>query len=555
MASLEALESEAEHLFHNFIKTHQFKDRNAFIQYTSSLTLMHLDDNCRRCRTQSVGNPCESGCLDMKPSEEVEKLNADKPRKSERKSRKSVCVQKLTYSFSESDDNDVNGNAIDESVKDGSVGSDTDDDQEESGGESDDEVFTNRGVGKPAFIEIEDEVRVQDEVEVLSSDASPVVTKKKQVFRTISSGSDVSTSGRESEDSGTSLKERVVEKTLNLSSSKDFHEVPEKKEVAVIESSSGDDDNYNNFITKCNQPKTCNVRSIDISSDDSEDFATPLRTKTSNLLTPKTGFYTPHTSKTPKSVLKTPRSSLGNILHKFPAMEPRTPKYKSHFNKQRDELIKELFLLYNRTVFDRKLPSDFKITWNKRMTKTAGFCYLKTTTFGRVSHVELSTKVVDSVERLRDTLIHELCHAATWIFEGKRGHGLAWKYWAKKANKVHPELPIIATCHTYDIETKFKYQCDGCGVVFGRHTKSIDATKHACAKCGGRPLLLSVSGSSVSDTPKKTNAYSEYVKKHYSRVKGDNPDSSSRDIMKLVAEDFRAFKISQSDDKENDPTL
>ena len=34
------------------------------------------------------------------------------------------------------------------------------------------------------------------------------------------------------------------------------------------------------------------------------------------------------------------------------------------------------------------------------------------------------------VDRLRDTLIHEMCHAAAWVISGiKAGHGPIWKSW------------------------------------------------------------------------------------------------------------------------------
>jgi hypothetical protein len=36
----------------------------------------------------------------------------------------------------------------------------------------------------------------------------------------------------------------------------------------------------------------------------------------------------------------------------------------------------------------------------------------------RLSRIELSTKVLDSADRLRDTLVHEMCHAASWIVSG-----------------------------------------------------------------------------------------------------------------------------------------
>lgn len=76
--------------------------------------------------------------------------------------------------------------------------------------------------------------------------------------------------------------------------------------------------------------------------------------------------------------------------------------------------------------------------------------------------IELSEKVLTSADRLRCTLIHEMCHAATWIFDNDKGHGSNWKKWAKRANNTFPELPTILVCHNYDIEYKFTYQCDMC---------------------------------------------------------------------------------------------
>ena len=73
------------------------------------------------------------------------------------------------------------------------------------------------------------------------------------------------------------------------------------------------------------------------------------------------------------------------------------------------------------------------VTWNGRLTKTAGMCiqrkikitkkpnhlFAYSNNTGaeevRASKIELSTKVLDSSDRLRDTLIHEMCHAAAWV--------------------------------------------------------------------------------------------------------------------------------------------
>ena len=77
----------------------------------------------------------------------------------------------------------------------------------------------------------------------------------------------------------------------------------------------------------------------------------------------------------------------------------------------------------------------------------------------RFSVIELSSKVLDSPDRLRDTLIHEMCHAAAWIISGyPDGHGPLFKDWARRAMATFPELPVIARCHNYVIRTKYTYR-------------------------------------------------------------------------------------------------
>ena len=78
--------------------------------------------------------------------------------------------------------------------------------------------------------------------------------------------------------------------------------------------------------------------------------------------------------------------------------------------------------------------------------------------------VILYLKVLDSPDRLRDTLVHEMCHAAAWLISGyKDGHGPIWKNWASRAMTRFPELPVIARCHSYEIRTKYVYRCQSCG--------------------------------------------------------------------------------------------
>ncbi len=68
------------------------------------------------------------------------------------------------------------------------------------------------------------------------------------------------------------------------------------------------------------------------------------------------------------------------------------------------------------------------------------------------------------LDRLRDTLIHELCHAACWIIDGNKSasHGPVWQAWADKALAHLPRLDPVTRCHNYEISYKHIYKCLRC---------------------------------------------------------------------------------------------
>ncbi|XP_065058722.1 germ cell nuclear acidic protein-like isoform X2 [Rhopilema esculentum] len=250
-----------------------------------------------------------------------------------------------------------------------------------------------------------------------------------------------------------------------------------------------------------------------------------------------TKFQTPRI-KTPMSSRRHARCTPG-ILDRVTT--PKTPSgsvsYKRDFKKLRDQTAKELLDLFNETVFENKLP-DINIVFNKRMTKTAGFCYYyrNQVTKARTAKIELAEKVCDSVERLRDTMIHEMCHAAAWILNGvKCGHGTFWKYWASKAHRAHPDLPPISRCHQFDIECRFNYRCINpfCGKSYGRHSKSLKK----CPDCNGSLQLLGKDGITPLK-PRVPNKFALYVKENYPPVKADHPNMCHADIMKLLGTKF-----------------
>jgi predicted SprT family Zn-dependent metalloprotease len=94
-------------------------------------------------------------------------------------------------------------------------------------------------------------------------------------------------------------------------------------------------------------------------------------------------------------------------------------------------------------------------------------------------------QVCDTEERMRETLVHEMCHAATHLIdrEDKAGHGKLFKAWGRQATRRFPDIGVVDTCHSYEIHAAHKFQCerDSCGVVYSRHSKKgLDTDRYRC---------------------------------------------------------------------------
>ena len=60
-------------------------------------------------------------------------------------------------------------------------------------------------------------------------------------------------------------------------------------------------------------------------------------------------------------------------------------------------------------------------------------------------------------DRLRDTLIHEMCHAASWIISGvKAGHGPVWKkWWVSKVDLLTFCVKVCVNKHGWPAKESF----------------------------------------------------------------------------------------------------
>ena len=174
-----------------------------------------------------------------------------------------------------------------------------------------------------------------------------------------------------------------------------------------------------------------------------------------------------------------------------------------------------------------------KIEWNTRLNKTAGLTYSGFFGGQRTSRIELATKVVTDLSRLRQTLAHELCHAASWVISGTRKppHGTVFKTWASRVQDFYPELKVTR-CHSYEIEYKYRWICTNpdCSWEIRRHSKSVDVEKHVCGRCRSRIVDCR------ANTPQKVSAYHAFQRREFLRLKTEGSTLSFGEKSKIVAE-------------------
>lgn len=231
-----------------------------------------------------------------------------------------------------------------------------------------------------------------------------------------------------------------------------------------------------------------------------------------------------------------------------PSNHPSETQMKPETNRKSKKLRSlslQLYEQYNKDVFMESLPDDMVVEWSNKLLTTAGRTFLKSDPSGsRGASIELSSKVVDGEERLQQTLLHEMCHAAAWIVDGvsKPPHGAVFKKWA---NIVHSKVKgvLVETCHSYDIHRPFKFGCSNpcCGKVYGRHTKKgVNLESQRCGECTSNLQFLGAFN--ADGTPKKIRAptkFSLFMKENFAAVKAAYPQYSQKLLMEELSRRYK----------------
>ncbi|GAB0099426.1 hypothetical protein DMENIID0001_152830 [Sergentomyia squamirostris] len=295
----------------------------------------------------------------------------------------------------------------------------------------------------------------------------------------------------------------------------------------------------------------------------------PVWTKTPKIVNKKLESVKKIEGTTPKSLKKqesptvspyfsqkTERRGFGFLASLNPSTirhlaDPEAVHFRENYRVAKEDLTKHLYSLYNHEVFDNLL--NVTIKWNKKLLTTAGRCTNMSRNGVKFAEIDLSEKVLTSADRLRCTLIHELCHAAAWIFDGeKKGHSGHWRKWASKANNVMKELPKISVCHQYDIEYKYTYQCVGCNAKTQMHSKSKKVENIRCKYCKSAIQVFlnkkNKDGEIVQTPVREASGFAKFVKEKYKIFK--TPQTNHAETMKLLSQEFTKINLEKNQQKE-----
>lgn len=206
-----------------------------------------------------------------------------------------------------------------------------------------------------------------------------------------------------------------------------------------------------------------------------------------------------------------------------------------------------------------------KLVWTKTLNTTAGRANWRRETIRTqqadgtlvsVKHkhhasIELAEKVIDDENRLLNVVAHEFCHLANFMISGIKNnpHGKEFKAWASKCSRAFGDSRGIqvTTKHTYEIDFKYVWECTACGSEYKRHSKSIDPRRHSCGSCRSalkqtKPVPRGIgAGGGAGGKPSE---YQMFVKEQMKVVRGENPGSPQKEVMRIVAVKWASNKKS-----------
>ncbi|KAH8368065.1 hypothetical protein KR084_006162 [Drosophila pseudotakahashii] len=201
------------------------------------------------------------------------------------------------------------------------------------------------------------------------------------------------------------------------------------------------------------------------------------------------------------------------------------------FDSCKVTLAKMLFDIFNHAIFHCGLVAP--IVW-KRGMNTPCKSELDVAANGKRTARILLWENISQPGMLIRPLLHEMCHAAAFLFNRETGHGDNCNRWVYQAKSKMPELPTIESC-----DATFKYTCTMCArCSYGRIDFKKDRLRcHYCQfEVGVKPFRKSDINNGTRPDPTIT-AFKSFVREKYLELGEDGGDSHSSK-MALLNEEF-----------------
>jgi hypothetical protein len=232
----------------------------------------------------------------------------------------------------------------------------------------------------------------------------------------------------------------------------------DESEKEWLEISSSEEDN----ISPPKRPNTIVILSDDeeeteSDNDDDDDKQSAFTISDDSDSSPGSDYSSVH-----KKRGRGPRPTSGGRATRKMSNNSQRNNSKSTFRKDRNAITSRTFSKFNKLAFNSKL-SSVEVNWSNKLNTTAGITRMRgklgeKNAHTRVATIELATKVIDDEDRLRATLLHEMCHAAQWLVDGvhKPPHGSHFKKWAALSTRVIGDVEVTTT-HDYQIVYKYAW--------------------------------------------------------------------------------------------------
>jgi len=243
-----------------------------------------------------------------------------------------------------------------------------------------------------------------------------------------------------------------------------------------------------------------------------------------------------------------------------PKMKPVSAREaKKAFEQKKHDMAAVFLRELDETITDGQLSQlaastgGIKLIWSNKLNTTAGRANWKRE-FSRSTgpnaapskhhaSIELAEKVIDDEHRLLNVVAHEFCHLANFMISGitKNPHGKEFKVWASRTSRAFADRGVeVTTKHSYDIDFKYVWQCEGCSMEYKRHSKSVHPERHRCGRCHGvllqiKPVPRGAGTGTGGSGEKKPSEWQVFMKEEMKKVRVENPGSPQKDIMKMVA--------------------